>query len=101
MLIEADLANPDLVLRPGMFVTAKIGLEQRADALLVPVGALVMEKANAFVFTLDGAKVKKTPVKLGFNDGTHAEIASGLADGAKVVLPGKTVLADGQTVTVR
>ncbi len=101
MMIEADVPNPSLVLRPGMYVTARIGLEQHPDALLVPVGALVMEKANAFVFTSDGAKVKKTAVKLGFNDGANVEIASGVAEADKVVLVGKLTLNDGQAVSVK
>src|SRR5690606_22838398 len=35
-----DVANPDLLLRPGMTATAEILVEERADALLVPNRAL-------------------------------------------------------------
>lgn len=101
MLVEADLPNPDLLLRPGMYATVKVGLEQHADALQVPVEALVMEKTNAFVFTYADGKAKKTPVKLGFNDGTHVELTEGPASDASVLLVGKQVLTDGQSVTVK
>ena len=98
MLVEADVPNPDLALRPGMYATAKIGVEKKADALLVPVEAIVMEKANAFVFTVVDGKAKKTAVKLGFNDGTKAEIASGASEQDRVLLVGKVTLTDGQSV---
>jgi multidrug efflux pump subunit AcrA (membrane-fusion protein) len=57
-----------------------------------------MEKANASVFQYMDGKAKKTPVKLGFNDGTNVEIASGLSGGERVLIFGKTPPADGQPV---
>jgi len=101
MLVEADLPNPDLVLRPGMYATVKIGVEKKTNALLVPAEAVVMEKTNAFVFTLADGKAKKTSVKLGFTDGTNMEIASGLGEQDRALIPGKTPLADGQPVNAK
>ena len=107
MLVEADAPNADLVLRPGMYATAKIGVETKADALLVPVEALVMEKTNAFIFVATGGgregppKAKKTAVKLGFNDGTKVEIASGATEQDRVLLVGKMTLTDGQAVNAK
>ena len=46
LVVEADLANPDGALRPGMYVNARVGVELHRDALLVPAGALVREKAR-------------------------------------------------------
>ena len=85
MLVEADLPNPEHELRPGMFATVKIGVEKHAGALLVPVEALVMEKANAFVFVADGGHARKTAVGTGFNDGTSVEVTSG-SQGNDVIL---------------
>jgi membrane fusion protein, multidrug efflux system len=101
MLVEADAPNPELTLRPGMFTTAKIGVETRTDALLVPVEAVVMEKTNAFLFLAVDGKAKKTPVKLGFNDGTKAEIASGATEQDRALLVGKLTLTDGQAVNAK
>src|SRR3989442_13039837 len=78
MLAEIELANPKLELRPGMYAIAKIGLERKEDALLVPVDALIVERAGAFVFIIDDNKVKKTRVQTGFNDGTNFEIINGV-----------------------
>jgi membrane fusion protein (multidrug efflux system) len=100
MLVEADLPNPDLALRPGMYATVKVGVEQHANSLLVPVEALVMEKANAFAFVADGGRAKKTAIKIGFNDGAKVEVLSGLTGGEAVILVGKMALADGAAVHV-
>jgi RND family efflux transporter MFP subunit len=100
MLVESDLANPELVLRPGMYAMAKIGVEKHTDALLIPVEALVMEKVNAFTFVANDGKAKKTAIKIGFNDGVKVEVLSGLTGNEAVILAGKMALADKQPVNV-
>ncbi|MFM8470578.1 MAG: efflux RND transporter periplasmic adaptor subunit [Limisphaerales bacterium] len=100
MLVEAELPNPGHALRPGMYATVRVGVEKHTNVILVPSEALVMEKIAAFLFLADGGKAKKTPVKIGFNDGARVEVISGLAENAKVILVGKMTLADGQAVNV-
>lgn len=99
MLVEADLPNPGLAFRPGMYASIKVGVEKHTDVLTIPVDALVMEKVTAFVFLVADGKAKKTPVKIGFNDGTRVEVTSGLDASASVILAGKLALTDAQPVT--
>jgi RND family efflux transporter MFP subunit len=101
MLVEAELPNPNLKLRPGMYATVRVGVDRHTNVMLVPSEALVMEKTTAFLFLADGGKAKKTPVKIGFNDGAKVEVVSGLAENAKVILVGKATLNDGQAVNVQ
>lgn len=100
MLAEIELPNPKLELRPGMYALVKIGIERKEGALLVPVEALAVEKAGAFVFTTMDNKAKKTPVKTGFNDGANVDILSGVKPDQPVILIGKRTLSDGQAVRV-
>ncbi len=100
MLTEIDLPNPKLELRPGMLVSARIGLERNPDALLIPAGALVTEKAGTSVFKLAGGKAKKTTVKTGFSDGVNVEIKEGASAEDELILPGGRTLRDGQAVVV-
>jgi RND family efflux transporter MFP subunit len=98
MLVEADLPNTEGSLRPGMYASIKVAVEKHAGALVVPVEALAMEKTNAFLFKHADGKAKKTAVKLGFNDGTNAEVLEGLAEGEQVIVVGKATFTDGQAV---
>ena len=98
MLVEADVPNADLTLRPGMYALVKVGVEKKTNALLVPAEAIVMEKLNAFVFTAVDGKAKKTAVKLGFNDGAKVEIVSGVTAADRVLLVGKAPVTDGQPI---
>jgi len=100
MLAEIELPNPKLELRPGMYALVKIGIEKKEDALLVPLDAVLMEKANPSVFTVVDNKAKKTPVKLGFKDDAKAEVLSGLNASDPVILIGKQPLSDGRPVRI-
>lgn len=100
VLVEADLPNADLTLRPGMYATVRIGVEKHTDVLLVPSAALVTEKAGTSVFVAANGVAKKIPVKAGFNDGANAEILSGLTGKEAVVLTGKLALTDGAAIHV-
>ena len=99
LLVEADLPNADLTLRPGMYALVKVGVEQHTGALLVPAEALVKEKTANFIFTFADGKATRLAVKPGFNDGASVEILEGLTENARVILPGKLTLNPGQSVT--
>ena len=100
MLIEADFKNDDGKLRPGMFATARIAVEQHDNATIIPVAGLVKEKANSFVFKHVDGKAVKTAIKPGFNDGMNVEVPELKADDV-ILLPGTTALTDKQDVTVK
>src|SRR6267142_1633669 len=100
MLTETQMTNPGMKLRPGMLVNARIGLQKKNDALLVPSEAVVREKTNSFIFILSDGKIKKVPVEAGFNDGRNVEIVAGVKPEDLAIMPGKQALRDGQSVKV-
>ncbi|HLK52413.1 MAG TPA: efflux RND transporter periplasmic adaptor subunit [Candidatus Angelobacter sp.] len=100
MLTETQMANPGMKLQPGMLVNARIGIDKKGDALVLPVEALVKEKTNSFVYIFNDGKVKKSPVSVGFNDGTNVEIVAGVTPADLAIVPGQQALRDGQLVKV-
>ncbi|MDE3068971.1 MAG: efflux RND transporter periplasmic adaptor subunit [Verrucomicrobiota bacterium] len=101
MIAEIEIANPDRALRPGMYVTVKLGVERKADALLAPISAVLTEKTGPSVFTVEAGKALKTPVKTGFSDGTNVEIITGVKSDQAVIVLGNQTLNNGQPVTTR
>lgn len=90
----------DGILQPGMFGRIKIDYDQRADALVVPRVALLEDDGDPAVFVVTGDKTKRVPVKLGYMDGSWAEVREGVKEGEQVVVAGKTALRDGTVVQV-
>ena len=100
MLAEIELPNPAGELRPGMYVSARITVERKPDALVLPAEAIVIEKTRSSVFTVTDGKAKRVTVKTGFNDGGTVELLDGVKLDDAVILMGKQTLVDGQAVSV-
>jgi HlyD family secretion protein len=87
-----SVANPELLLRPGMTATARIITAELAEALLVPNGALRFTPpdpargsgpapaaggAGSRVWTLRGGVPVAVPVQVGLSDGRRSQLVSG------------------------
>lgn len=83
-VIEMD--NADGALRLGAFVTAAVALTMQESALVVPKSAILTVDGapSVFVRTADG--FEKRAVRIGREDGQHAEIIDGIAAGDPVAV---------------
>lgn len=95
---EIDLDNTSGRLRPGMYATATIRLEQRESVLTLPAAAIARQPEGAFCFILRNGKAVRTPVTLGLRVGGEWEVVSGLSGGETVALAKADTLQDGQPV---
>lgn len=100
-LIKAELANPDALLRPGMFVKAILGGAKRPNALIVPQRA-VQQTSNGHVVWVVGkdAKAELRPVIVGAWVGEDWVIENGLQADEQVITDGFMRLAPGMAVKV-
>ena len=88
------------LLQPGMFGRIRIDYDQRANALVVPRVALLDDEGDPAVFVVRAGKAVRAPVKTGYMDGEWVEVRSGVAQGERVVIAGKTALREGSAVQV-
>ncbi|NOR23426.1 MAG: efflux RND transporter periplasmic adaptor subunit, partial [Desulforhopalus sp.] len=100
-LIKADLANPDALLRPGMFVKAVLQGAKRPNTLIVPQRA-VQQTPNGHVIWVVGSgnKAEKRPVIVGIWVGKDWVIEKGLKPKEKVITDGFMRLAPGMPVKI-
>ncbi|WP_058834556.1 efflux RND transporter periplasmic adaptor subunit [Luteimonas abyssi] len=87
-------------LQPGMFGRVRIDYDQRADALTIPRLALLDDEGDPAVYVIRDGVAARTPVELGYVDGSRVEVRAGLEAGDAVVTAGKVALRDGSTVQV-
>ncbi len=98
MAVEADVANKDGAIRPGMFAHVTIELEARENALVLPAAALVIEKKKASVFVVREGVARKVSIQVGFDDGIEFEVRRGIGPEDEVIVNGKNLVADGERV---
>jgi len=97
--LEADFPNPDLIVIAGQFARARVPVEQRSDALLVPQRAIseLLGIFRVFVVSEDGS-VALRQVELGPQVGRMRLVESGLKPGERVAIEGLLMLKDGAMV---
>ncbi len=82
---EMDLPNPKGLLRPGMYATAHVLLQERPDVYVLPLSAIGREGKQAFCRVVKGGQAVRTPITLGLQVGTDVEVVSGLKGDELVV----------------
>jgi multidrug efflux system membrane fusion protein len=99
--VKAEFPNADGALFPNQFVNARMLVETRRDAVVIPAAALQRGSQGQFVYVVkDDGTVSVRPVKLGPAEGTRVAVESGLAAGERVVVDGLDRLREGARVEV-
>ncbi len=98
LLVEAEVPNPNAVLKPGAFTRADIVTEGSQPVIRIPAASLVTFAGVEKVLVVRQGKIVEVRVQTGRREGDRIEIVAGLKPGESVVLePGN--LAPGQAVT--
>ncbi len=98
--IEIEIENPQFRLKPGMYARVNFTVEQRPNTLVIPANALVDVQGSRGVFQPNGDTAKFKPVTIGLTDEQHVEIASGLAEGERIVTTGAAALREGDKIVL-
>jgi RND family efflux transporter MFP subunit len=99
--VELEIPNTDLLLKPGMFIRARIEFATVENATLVPLAALVRRDGDQGVFIIDKENLKAgfVPVTVGIISGEQVEILRPEISGFVATL-GNHLLEDGADVTL-
>ena len=106
--VEIEIANPNHLLKPGMFVRAQVEFAVHEGATLVPISALVKRGGKEGVFVVEGpdaadapqsGRARFVPVTIGIVSGELAEVVEPPISGMVVTL-GNHLLEDGSPVTL-
>ena len=99
--LKATFANTDGSLWAGQFAATTLRLFIEQNALVVPAQAVVTGQRGTYVYVVDGDTARQRPVAIERTAGGIAIVASGLADGARVVTDGQSRLTPGARVQIR
>ena len=97
-IAEADVANPDMRLKPGFFLKGWVITDPNAVTLAIPREALVTYAGVKKVFLLNGDKIHESQVQPGIEKDDWIEIITGVKEGDKVAVSSINHLAEGVRV---
>lgn len=107
--VQATIANPDHILKPGMFATTTVVLPDKPPVITVPETAVDYTLYGDSVFLLTEKKeadgktsltAVRTFVQAGNRIDGRAEITKGLKEGDRVVAVGQLKLQSGAAVAI-
>lgn len=88
LTVRTEVANEDLRLKPGMFASLTVILEEQKRALAVPTQAVLDDGDDRIVFVRRDGGFLPRVVVIGAEVDGHLEVLSGLAEGEEVVTEG-------------
>ena len=107
--VQATLANPKNILRPGMFVQTEVLLGETNTAVTLPASAVSYAPYGDSVFVVGDMKdangrnyrgVRQQFVKLGPSRGDQIAVLSGVKPGEEIVTSGVFKLRNGAAVSI-
>jgi RND family efflux transporter MFP subunit len=99
--VELKVDNPEMRLKPGMFVRVTVVLQRAEGVRIVPQQALAKRDGEEGVFVVDasGSKVAWRPVRIGIRQSQRVEIEGKGLEGLVVVL-GQQLLDDASRIVI-
>ena len=96
--VEMEIANREILLKPGMYGRVELVIDRHPGAVLVPNEAIWTEGDVVSVFVVQDGVVGRRPITTGVGEGTLVEVVRGLAGDESVIVEGKELVREGQKV---
>ncbi|HUL44880.1 MAG TPA: efflux RND transporter periplasmic adaptor subunit [Bacteroidota bacterium] len=101
MEVEIDVPNRDHLLKPGMFCTVALIIEQHRDAVTISTQCILKDEKGPYVFSVEGNTAHRHDLTLGVEQNARTEIIKGLSGNEQIVSIGEQFVRDSGTVNVQ
>jgi Cu(I)/Ag(I) efflux system membrane fusion protein len=92
LTVRAELPNPNLKLRPGMFASVSLSPERREAVLIASEAVIRTGKRKLVMLSQGEGGFRPAEIRIGREANGQTEILAGLAPGEKVVVSGQFLL---------
>lgn len=97
---SVEIANSDLLLRPGMFVRTEIVLARKDSAIVIPKEIVLVKQRGKTVFIVDKGAAQERVLVTGLENPTQIEVISGLDLNERLVVKGFETLRNRSKVKI-
>jgi RND family efflux transporter MFP subunit len=97
---SVEISNPNLKLRPGMFVKAEIVVASANNSIVIPKDIVISRQGANYVFVVEKGIAYERKVQFGLENNNEVLILSGLKLKDHVVSKGFETLRDGSKVSI-
>ncbi|MBN2720852.1 MAG: efflux RND transporter periplasmic adaptor subunit [Proteobacteria bacterium] len=97
---KIEIGNPEGLLRPGMIVRVRFSRRSLADTLVIPLYAVLDRGGEKEGFVEAGGQAFAREIVTGPVIGDRVVVLDGLEEGARLIVQGQHLVADGDPVAV-
>lgn len=94
------ISNPDLKLRPGMFVKADIEIARKDSAIVIPKDVIVAGARGKTIYVVDRGAAQRRTITTGLENEKSVEVVEGLRANSRLVVKGFETLRDNSKVKI-
>lgn len=98
MIVEVEVANPNLEIIPGMYARVILKVQSRPHAVAIPTEAVPPENKNIIYVVDKNGQIEARHVVLGIETPNRWEVVSGIKEGELVVVGKFSQISPGQAV---
>ncbi|MBN2415632.1 efflux RND transporter periplasmic adaptor subunit [bacterium] len=92
--------NPDLLLRPGMFVKAELVVAKNDSALVIPKDVIIARRSGKQVFIVQNGAAMERRITTGLENPDYVEVLTGLEVNDRLVVDGFETLRNRSKVKI-
>ena len=101
IVVKARVPNRERLLRPGMFIEARLATSTRENAVVIPEDAVMPLRTGNIVWAVVDGKATRRVVELGARSEGVVEVLSGVEPGEAVVVGGLERMGEGMPIAPR
>ena len=98
--VKIEASNPDLLLKPGMFVRADIDVQEKADVIVIPKDIILDRRGRKTVYVVQRGIALERRLQLGIETSESAEVIEGLNPDESLIIEGFETLRNRSRVKV-
>jgi membrane fusion protein (multidrug efflux system) len=98
--IKIEASNPDLLLKPGMFVRADIIVQEKADVIVIPKDIILDRRGRKTVYVVQRGIALERRLELGIETRDSVEVTEGLNPDDSLIIEGFETLRNRSRVKV-
>ncbi len=99
-LAKVRFNNPNLKIRPGMFVKTLIKVKEKNDIIIIPKEIIISDQNGKRVFVVEENTAYERIIETGIENDEMIEVISGLEENERLVVKGFETLRDKSKVKV-
>ena len=98
--IKIEASNPDLLIKPGMFVRADIIVQEKADVIVIPKDIILDRRGRKTVYIVQRGIALERRLELGIETRDSVEVTQGLNPDDSLIIEGFETLRNRSRVKV-